>query len=325
VLSVNSVGEESAPQGGPGFRPSHRLVVGYSADAPVSAPAQLYVKLGDGRSDSQAGRQEWAFYAKIAASMADPPSVPCYAAAYDAEMGAYHLLLEDVSETHFLVEREAPASKVDTEQMIDLLARFHAHWWGQAGLEDAHDWVDKWFIQDSKALDFAGFVDFMGDRLSDERRHIYEQVLDRLPGLLTQRLDSRQALTIVHDDTHVWNFMLPRDPARDPVYLVDWQQWGASAGPHDVAYMIALFWYPERRKRMEWDLVRRYHARLLEQGVTGYAWDACWWDYRLFVIRSLLVPFWAWAFSFWGYHRWSQMEKAMLAFQDLNCGELLER
>lgn len=106
-------------------------------------------------------------------------------------------------------------------------------------------------------------------------------------------------------------------------HLVDWQQWGVSAGPHDVAYMIALFWYPERRQRMERDLLRRYHRRLLEGGVTGYGWDDCWRDYRLFAIRNLLVPLWAWVYGHWGFHRWMQVEKAMLAFQDLECEELL--
>ena len=167
----------------------------------------------------------------------------------------------------------------------------------------------------------------MGDRLSDERRGIYERVLASLPRLLERRLADDRRLTLVHDDAHVWNFLLARNPQQDPSYLVDWEQWGVSAGPHDVAYMIGLFWYPERRARMEVDLVRTYHRRLLEYGVTGYPWDACWHDYRLFAIRNLLVPLWAWARAQrlgrrWGFHRWMQIEKAMLAFQDLACAEL---
>ena len=79
---------------------------------------------------------------------------------------------------------------------------------------------------------------------------------------------------------------------------------------------------------MEQDLVRRYHHRLLECGVTSYGWNACWRDYRLFAMRNLLVPLWAWAHArrmgrLWGFPRWMQLEKAMLAFQDLDCAELL--
>jgi thiamine kinase-like enzyme len=211
--------------------------------------------------------------------------------------------------------------------MIDTLARLHAHWWKHPRLRHI-GLVDADLVSSQGDPGFQGWVDYMGDRLSVERRRIYERVLASLPGLLEQRLDHREALTIVHEDAHAWNFLLPRDPTRDRVYLVDWEQWGVSAGPHDVAYMLTLFWYPERRARMERDLVRRYHDRLVENGVTGYDWDACWYDYRLFAARNLLVPLWAWTRAQrlgrrWGFHRWMQVEKALLAFEDLGCAEIL--
>jgi hypothetical protein len=296
------------------------LALSYSDDAPPAAPTRLFLKL-DG-PNTLAGDREVVFYNTIAAAMADPPVLPCYDAAYDAATRSCHLLMDDVSETHFMMEREAPSTQADAERMIDVLAEVHAYWWEHPRLEGIAR-VDQEFIQGREDERFPGFVDFMGDRLSVQRRRIYERVLASLPGLLARRLAAK-ALTLVHDDAHAWNFMLPRDAQKDRVYLVDWQQWGVSAGPHDVAYMLTLFWYPERRQRMEVELVMRYHARLQAHGVTGYDWDACWYDYRLFAIRNLLVPLWAWARNHWGFHRWTQMEKAMLAFQDLGCVELLE-
>ena len=77
---------------------------------------------------------------------------------------------------------------------------------------------------------------------------------------------------------------------------------------------------------MEQVAVRGYHERLQQYGVKGYDCAACWDDYRLQAIGNLLVPFWAWVFQgeYWGFHRWHKLEKAMLAFQDLKCAELLE-
>jgi hypothetical protein len=323
VIDVRPAVTGATSTGGPGFRPGHRLEVRYSAAAHPRAPTGLYVKLNDGRGDTLAGKREASFYISIAADMPDPPSVPCYDAVTNSETGAYHLLLKDVSETHVLVEREAPAPRADAERMIDLLAAFHAHWWDHPRLGQESERVDAWFIQGEEELDFPGFVDYLGDRLSAQRREIYERVLAALPRMLGQRL-AAGPLTLVHDDAHFWNFLLPRDPQQERVYLVDWQQWGISAGPHDVAYMMALFWYPERRARLEQDLVRRYHDRLLAHGIQGYDWEACWNDYRLFAMRNLMVPLWAWRWSHWGFHRWMQLEKAILAFQDLNCAELLE-
>ena len=331
VLAVRPASPGSAGAGGPGFRPSHRLEASYSSDAPPSAPTRFYLKAIEGRTDKLAGKREVAFYTSIATAMPNPPAVTCYHAAHDAETGTYHLLLEDVSETHgVVVEREAPATRPEAESMVDALAWLHAHWWNDPRLEGETGLVDATLAKGEWMFDFAGFVDYMGDRLSSQRRSIYERVLAALPGLLRKRLTAEKGLTLVHEDAHVWNFLLPWDRGAGRVYLVDWAQWGVSAGPHDVAYMITLFWYPYRRARMEQDLVRRYHNRLVEYGVADYDWDACWQDYRLFTIRNLLVPLsaWEWARSiergYWGFHRWMQFEKGMLAFQDLECAELLD-
>jgi hypothetical protein len=88
--------------------------------------------------------------------------------------------------------------------------------------------------------------------------------------------------------------------------------------------MIVLWWYPERRARMEKPLVRRYHRQLTEHGVEGYNWEQCWNDYRLSASRILLYPIWMHGEgrppAFW----WPILERGVLAFQDLACVELLE-
>lgn len=300
-----------------------QLEVSYSEDASKTAPSHLFLKME--QAGSLAKDREIVFYSSVASEMPDGPLVHCFEAVYEMESGAYHLLLEDLSKTHFMLEKEAPAPKQDIKRILAALAQFQAYWWDHPRLNvDLSRPVDEELIHGGDNSWFPGFVDFMGDRLSVERRKIYEKVLERLPELLKKRLVETKNRTLVHDDAHVWNFLMPNNSEKDKVYLVDWQQWGLSAGPHDVAYMITLFWYPERRQTMEKELIKHYHERLQAYGVSNYAWEACWYDYRLFTIRNLLVPLWAWANGHWWWHRWAQLEKSILAFQDLECAELLE-
>jgi hypothetical protein len=86
--------------------------------------------------------------------------------------------------------------------------------------------------------------------------------------------------------------------------------------------MMAHWWYSERRRSLEKDLLRQYLNRLHEQGIKDYNWEQLWYDYRLSVIESLYVP----ALSGGGedkYNWYPQLEKATSAFEDLDCAELL--
>ena len=167
-----------------------------------------------------------------------------------------------------------------------------------------------------------GFLDFLSDRLSGARRAVYEQAL-RVAPTLTQRLLADYGLTLVHGDAHFWNFLLPHNSDTDTARIIDWESWSVGLGTIDVAYMMALHWYPERRARLEQALLRRYHTQLLTYGVVGYDWDACWDDYRLAAVRNLFIPMGQWAAKLWPAIWWSHLERAMLAFEDLHCRELL--
>jgi len=172
---------------------------------------------------------------------------------------------------------------------------------------------------------FPSFVDLLGDRLPVARCRLYEKVLSSWPfSRLSERLNERRGATLIHNDAHAWNFLYPRDPAHDRVCIIDWHEWGIGLGTNDLTEMIVLWWYPKRRALMEEPLVRRYHCQLMEHGVEGYDWEQCWDDYRLSAIRVLLYPVWMHAggrpLTFW----WPILERGMLAFQDLECIELLE-
>ena len=123
VTSIQAGDHRTAAVGGPGFNPGHSLKVSYAGITAPSAPARLYLKMGDGAIHKLAGKQEVTFYTSIADKMPYPPTVCCFDAAYNPGTGAYHLLLEDVSETHRTIHPEEPASRRDMEQVLEALAK----------------------------------------------------------------------------------------------------------------------------------------------------------------------------------------------------------
>ena len=136
---------------------------------------------------------------------------------------------------------------------------------------------------------FARFADLVGDRLSRERRDLFERLLDAAPRLLA-RYHSHRNVTIVQGDAHVWNSFLPREGGGDDVRLFDWDLWRIDVASDDLAYMMAMHWYPDLRRRMERPLLDRYHAALVAHGVRGYDRRALDDDYRLSVLWQITTP-----------------------------------
>ncbi len=120
---------------------------------------------------------------------------------------------------------------------------------------------------------------------------------------------------------HFWNVLYPNSPEEDNLRIIDWNMWDTGSPTDDLAYLMGLHWYPERRTLFEKRLLECYHSQLVECGINSYSWHELWHNYRLSILRHLLTPVWQW----WrGIHPgiwWSHLERGMLAFDDLNCAE----
>jgi hypothetical protein len=307
-----------------------RLEVGYSSGVPAAAPSKLFLKIS--RPDlpktviSEPNSKEVEFYRTIAREMNDPPFIHCYDAVYSPELGKSHLLLDDLSETHFQPESPHPPSKIHCELAMDCMAQLHAYWWEHPRLGRG---IGKLF-DEGELNAFVGevennvisFIDFLGDGLSTERRKIYDRLL-AAKYKIWGRLTSATGLTVTHGDAHWWNLLYPLDTDRHRVRLFDWQLWHVDVGARDLAFMVALGGYSERRAAMEQHLMRRYYANLIALGVKNYTWDDCWNDYRWSALRNLNVPVVQWSQGRSTRLWWSNLERAMLAYEDLGCSELI--
>jgi len=305
------------PFGAPKIR---RLEIDYSQNAICDIPDRVILKIAP-------KEKEYFFYTEIVEWMGKIPVPRCYLAQQSEDKSQTIFLLEDLSDTHFQTEWPVPPTLELCEVAIDCLASFHAFWWNDPRLEtEFRQKVTKgnyWTGRLNEAINkLPAFLDFIGDRLSAERKRIYEKVLASsyqhwMPD------STRNGKTFLHGDIHFWNFLFPKDPSKNEIRIFDWNSWDIGKGTNDLAYMMGLHWYPDLRQRSEQILLKRYHNNLLDQGVSDYSWDDCWLDYRESCIMNLFIPVWQWQRGNSSIVWWSHLERSFLAFADLGLMELL--
>jgi hypothetical protein len=300
-----------------------------SYDGPATgAPRSLVLKTGLPERvgpDRLGGRQEVAFYTDLAA-MKPTALVPCcFDAQWDAETGSWHLLLEDLAETHFVSDGwPLPPTLAENRKIVAARARLHAAWWDDPRLGvSVGSWADPADPQLAEfARTLAQFEDRIGEHLSPERRDFYRRLIDS-GRRLNARYHTHRDMTIVHGDSHVWNALLPNDADGDDVRLFDWDCWRVDVATDDLAYMMALQWYPEQRCRHERALLDHYYEVLQAEGVGGYDRRALDDDYRLSVLWQTTAPVWQAMNNIPGWVWVPSLERIFMAVDDLGCRELL--
>jgi hypothetical protein len=304
-----------------------RLRLSYEGNAPDAPQSLIFKTAMPERMTTpwNGGRREVAFYNEIAGATRLCLTPRCYDARWDADTSIWHLLLEDLSDTHMIATSwPIPPTMADCERMVAARARFHAAWWDDARLGTA---IGTWADPDEPARkgfadQYARFADRLGDRLPPERRAVYEQLIAGWQHL-SARYHSHRDMTILHGDAHIWNIFLPRDPSSNDVRFFDWDSWRLDVATDDLAYMIALHWYPDRRRRYERALLDRYHAELVAHGVAGYDRRALDDDYRLSVLWQITTPVGQADNNIPSVIWWSHLERIFLAVDDLGCREFL--
>ncbi|KJC42628.1 phosphotransferase [Bradyrhizobium sp. LTSP857] len=300
--------------------------VGESAGAPQS----LILKTAHSafaKTLANAGRHEVAFYTQLAPKMPRGLVPSCFDGHFDEESQAWHLLLEDLTDSHEIASQwPLPPSREQMMAIVTTLARLHAAWWDHASLgETVGDWAsaeDSATHMETFAGHYDRFADLLGDRLSEERRLLYRRLVEQ-SARLSQRYHSRRHVSITHGDAHTWNFLLPRAGVADTVRIFDFDLWGINVPTSDLAYMMAMQWYPERRQALERPLLNLYHETLIAHGVTGYTRGALDQDYRSSVLWHITKPVWQWSINIPPLIWWNNLERVMMAVEDLGCEEIL--
>ena len=276
---------------------SASLLIQYSDGAQGQLPDRLFLKmvdtdLGDGE---WFGNSEVTYYTRDYIDVKDAPLLRCYSAGYSQEAQRYHLLLQDVSQTHLEAD-EKPFTLESGMALAEALATLHARWWGRKRLAQAgaamHSPEHVRQFVDIAAPGVEHILSQYAHELKPHWQALLRTIFARHPQVMVQRLQDPRGFTIIHGDVGVGNVLAPRQGDR-PIYIIDRQpfNWSLTVwlGVYDLAYAIVLDWDSALRRQHELAVLQRYHEHLLKNGVADYAWEQLLYDYKLCAVMGVYI------------------------------------
>ena len=298
----------------------NHLAVSFSADADAAIPKEFVFKVGK-------GSKEVFFYNEVLPVLERRLAPHCYFAEFEEATNSAILLLEDLSHAYTQTQWPFPPDYAACETVIKTLACLHAQLWNDPlldrYLETDHPGGNWWEKRIDNAIErLPDFIGYLGDRLSADRLSLFNSILSS--GECEWRPSKiRTNRTFLHGDAHFWNSLIHRDATAFPAILIDWNSWDVGRAANDLAYMMGLHWYPERRQRFEKPLLRSYIESLHSSGVSDYHLADLILDYRYSAIMNLFIPVWQWQHGIHPSVWWFHLERAFLTFDDMECRELL--
>lgn len=279
---------------------SVKFTLDYARPSP-GAPASLVGKFPSPQDESRntgiaLGNyiREVNFYKYLAATalIATPK---CYFTDVDAATSEFVLMMEDL----------APAEQGDqlkgctleqTRLAVREAANLHASHWNDPAIEDLA-WISgtraagQLGSADPNAIItlWQAFCARYGERIGADTRRIGDTLTANFG---TYESSYQGPKSLVHIDYRPDNMMFATPAGGRPLTVLDWQSLAFGCGVTDVAYFIAGALPRDERRRLEKDLLREYHERLRELGVT-YDFETLWRDYRSRAFGLFIVAFYA--------------------------------
>jgi hypothetical protein len=332
ALTNGSVAAFDVDAGRGNWSTSASLNLRYADGSEGAMPQRLFLKMVNADlEDEFFGPSEVTYYTRDYVGVEDAPLIRCYSAAYSAEQQRYHLLLDDLSETHVEAAEKAPTLEYGLA-LAEGLAVMHARWWGAQRLAE----VQAPIHSGKHIRRFVGIAEpgagHILNRFSAEMKPHWPDTIRALyanhPQAMIERTQDDNGFTLIHGDVGHGNILVPRDGDR-PIYIIDRQpfDWSLTTwlGVFDLAYAIVLDWEVEARRRLEMPILRRYHDQLIKKGVGGYPWEQLYDDYRLSVAMGVYI---ATEYCRGGVNeRWTStwlpmLQRSLTACDDLDCSQL---
>ncbi len=203
----------------------------------------------------------------------------------------YVLLLEDLAPGR-VGDQVAGASPEDCAAVLTAVAAAHAKFWDHPVLEER-----KWLARQNTTPKMRHGM-YLKGRRSFPARHAdlirdglgkYIDWLDSNGARVSVDLHRDAPQTLIHCDLRFDNvFFSDRDAESGPT-IFDWQLAGVGAAAYDVAYLISGGLPVDTSPETVDELLRGYHAALVDNGVRDYPFDRFMRDYHRGLCVALSV------------------------------------
>ncbi|HZO73173.1 MAG TPA: phosphotransferase [Ktedonobacteraceae bacterium] len=195
-----------------------------------------------------------------------------YYGAADSVTGRMILVLEDVHLAR-IGDALRGCSLQEATLVIDQLAHFHSQWWNCSPL-DVPSWLPMWGGNPQEAQEryqqcINPFLQRFGERVLQKVRRMIDALATSY-GAVRSRL-CQAPVTMIHGDLHLDNILFNMGEHESGVTIIDWQSVARGRGAIDLALFLFDSLAIPKRRAVEYDLLRRYHERLVAGGITGYS------------------------------------------------------
>ena len=275
----------------------YRLELDYS-DPDSSHPKSVIAKLADEASELsensrvfQPGPKEEWFYRCIAP--AGSISAPrFYFGDVSRETGLAALLIEDLGRLEASSQVDG-MTRDDAELALTEIARFHARWWNKTATST--------FAELRSLMGTASFAIALVDKFFEEAWPLFLKnstfsvptAVKKFGDGLIGRGESIEMLcrsspqTLLHGDYRVDNMLFAGGGDTRRCFALDWEDVGIGCGMSDIAWLIAGC-MPNISAQVEHEMLRHYHECLQANGVSGYAFEECFEDYRRCMVERFI-------------------------------------
>ncbi|MDG2306749.1 MAG: phosphotransferase [Candidatus Binatia bacterium] len=245
-----------------------RLRLEYASS--TAGPETVFVKLPPFGAEQRQlvavtdmGRREARFYESVAAET--PMRVPrAYFAAHGDEKTEYIMVLEDLEANGCTFpEGWGEHARTHGQQLVEGLARVHAHFWEDARFASELSWIPR----SSRGPMGAKLIDLARQSLGGDLPPVFTELCQLYVENHERIVDvwDDGESTLIHGDTHAGNHLVDAGQ----VGLYDWAVVTRSPGIRDVAIFLCNSCPGDVRRENQDEWIRAYHQGLVDGGVAA--------------------------------------------------------